>query len=132
MKGLNGTTADGSPLLRGAHPPAQAACAGTHDIRRRRIPSSGPGGRCRTGGAGDIRGSTAHRRPSPSRRGAASGATGSLVAEGDTPASEVVGGDGESHPVSREHADAEATHLSRDRGEHVVAVRQMNTKGRVG
>src|SRR5438876_11913459 len=70
----------------------------------------------------------AHRRPSPIRRGAASGATGSLVPEGDTPASEVVGRDGESHPVAREHADAEATHLSRDRGEHVVAGRQMNTK----
>src|SRR5204863_487616 len=78
------------------------------------------------------RDSTAHRRPSPSRRVPAVGATGSLVPEGDTPAGEVVGRDGERHPVAREHADAEATHLPRDRGEHVMTVRQMHTKRGIG
>src|SRR2546430_16070380 len=71
-------------------------------------------------------------RPSPSRHVPAAGATGSLVPERYTPASEVVGGDREGHPVAREHADAEATHLPRDRSEHVMTVRQMHTKRGIG
>src|SRR2546422_2605852 len=115
-----------------ARPPARAASPGTPGIRRRRIPSSGPGGRCRSGGAGRIPDSVVHRRPSPSRRVPVSAANGSLVPEGDAPASEVVGGYGESDSVAGEHADAETTHLARNGREHGVAVRQMDAKGGIG
>src|SRR2546425_20341 len=73
-----------------ATPPVRAGSPRTLRIRRHRIPSSGPGGRCRTGGIGGIPDSGAHRRPSPCRRVPVSAATGSLVPEGDAPASEVV------------------------------------------
>src|SRR3989449_10902868 len=115
-----------------ATPPLRAGSARTLRIRRHRIPSSGPGGRCRTGGIGGIPDSGAHRRPSPCRRAPVSAATGSLVPEGDAPASQVVRGHGEGDPVAGEHADAETAHLARNGGEHVVAVRQMNPKGGIG
>src|SRR2546425_13349570 len=110
----------------------RAASSSTRGIRRRRIPSSGPGGRCRSGGAGRIPDSVVHRRPSPSRRVPVSAANGSLVPEGDAPAGEVIRGHGESDPVAGEHADAETPHLARNGGEHVVAVRQMDAKGGIG
>src|SRR3989442_11919858 len=90
------------------------------------------GDRSRTGGAGRTPDSVAPRRPCPSRRVPASTAPGSLVPEGDAPAGQVIGGHGESDPVAREHADAEPPHLAGNRGEHVVAVRQMDAKGGIG
>src|SRR3989442_13747660 len=111
---------------------SRAASSSTRGIRRRTIPSSGPGGRCRSGGAGRNPDSVVHRRPSPSRRGPVSAANGSLVPERDAPASEVVGGHGERDAVAGEHADAETTHLARNGGEHGVAVRQMDAKGGIG
>src|SRR2546422_524717 len=115
-----------------ATPPLRAGSARTPRIRRHRIPSSGPGGRCRTGGIGGIPDSGAHRRPSPCRRAPVSAATGSLVPEGDAPTSEVVRGHGESDAVAGEHADAEAPHLARNGGEHVVTVRQVHAKRGIG
>src|SRR5881628_4144825 len=115
-----------------ATPPLRAGSARTLRIRRHRIPSSGPGGRCRTGGIGGIPDSGAHRRPSPCRRVPVSAATGSLVPEGDAPACEVIGGQGERDAVAGEHADSEATHLPRNGGEDVVPVRQVNAKGGIG
>src|SRR2546422_4576386 len=115
-----------------ATPPVRAGSPRTLRIRRHRIPSSGPGDRCRTGGIGGIPDSGAHRRPSPCRRVPVSAATGSLVPEGDAPASEVVRGHGESDPVAGEHADAEAPHLARNGGEHVVTVRQVDAKRGIG
>src|SRR5437879_11676300 len=113
-------------------PAAQAASARTRGTRRRRTPSFGPVGRCRTGAADGIPDSGAHRRPSPCRRVPVSTATGSLVPEGDAPAREVIGGQGERDAVAGEHADSEATHLPRNGGEDVVPVRQVNAKGGIG
>src|SRR5881396_2400553 len=115
-----------------ATPPVRAGSPRTLRIRRHRIPSSGPGGRCRTGAADGIPDSGAHRRPSPCRRVPVSAATGSLVPEGDAPACEVIGGQGERDAVAGEHADSEATHLPRNCGEDVVPVRQVNAKGGIG
>src|SRR2546422_10474390 len=110
-----------------ATPPLRAGSARTPRIRRHRIPSSGPGGRCRTGGIGGIPDSGAHRRPSPCRRAPVSAATGSLVPEGDAPTSEVVRGHGESDAVAGEHADAEAPHLARNGGEQDRKSTRLNS-----
>src|SRR5205814_9998616 len=79
-----------------------------------------PGGPCRTAAARDIPGSEGHRPPSPFRPAPAPAGSGSLVAERDAPAREVVGRHRERDAGSREHANAEPPHLARDRGEHVV------------
>src|SRR5687767_5558974 len=54
-----------------------------------------------------------------------------LVAEGDPSAAEVVWRDLDRDPVSSKHPNPEAPHLPRDRREHIVPVRQENTKGGV-
>src|SRR5687767_8167775 len=55
-------------------------------------------------------------------------ASSSLVPEGDAPAGQVIWRYGERDPVAGEHADAEASHLAGNGGEHVVAVRQVDAK----
>src|SRR3972149_4353714 len=105
-------------------PTASASSSGERLISRRRWRTSSPTVAGRFDGGDDV-----IYRASSGRLGAA---TRSLVPEGDAPAREVVRGHGESDSVAGEHADAEASHLARNCGEHVVAVGQMDTKRAVG